>query len=227
MLRSILVVCACLLCCSAGPAETPHRPRIYGLASVRVKSSDFEKSSETYRKLLGFGSGTNTGTNGCTQVTRPCFVVNVTQHIELTQAHPGDPGSWLDEIAFSTSSARVMRDYLRANGFSVSEMETAPNGTPFIELQDPEGNRIAFVETPVGNAESHVGPTQVSARLFHAGFVVKNLAPMKHFYMDVLGFRLYWKGGFKDLPRELRKKIPTLIGLKFRFRKVQIGSNSC
>ena len=23
---------------------------------------------------------------------------------------------------------------------------------------------------------------------------------MKHFYMDILGFRLYWKGGFKDLP---------------------------
>ena len=23
---------------------------------------------------------------------------------------------------------------------------------------------------------------------------------MKHFYMDVLGFRLYWKGGFKDVP---------------------------
>jgi catechol 2,3-dioxygenase-like lactoylglutathione lyase family enzyme len=200
MLRSILVVCAGLFFCRTVGAQVPQRPKIYGVAFVRVKASDFQKSSETYSKILGLGSGTNLGMNGCTNVTTPCFVVNVAQHIELTQAHAGEPGSWLDEVAFSISSARVMRDYLLAKGFLVSEIKTSPNGAPFIELRDPEGNRIAFVQTTTGNAESRVGPTQVSARLFHAGFVVRDFTPMKHFYMDVLGFRLYWKGGFKDLP---------------------------
>ncbi len=39
---------------------------------------------------------------------------------------------------------------------------------------------------------------QISSRLIHAGFVVKDLAAENRFYVDILGFRLYWQGGFKD-----------------------------
>ena len=39
---------------------------------------------------------------------------------------------------------------------------------------------------------------QLSSHLIHAGFVVKDLAAENHFYVDLLGFRLYWYGGFKD-----------------------------
>jgi catechol 2,3-dioxygenase-like lactoylglutathione lyase family enzyme len=39
---------------------------------------------------------------------------------------------------------------------------------------------------------------QISTHLIHAGFVVKDLAAENHFYVDLLGFRLYWYGGFKD-----------------------------
>src|SRR5262249_7411483 len=34
--------------------------------------------------------------------------------------------------------------------------------------------------------------------IIHAGFVVKDLAAENRFYVDLLGFRLYWHGGFKD-----------------------------
>ena len=40
-------------------------------------------------------------------------------------------------------------------------------------------------------------PKQVSTRLIHAGFVVKDMAAENRFYVDLLGFRLYWYGGFK------------------------------
>jgi catechol 2,3-dioxygenase-like lactoylglutathione lyase family enzyme len=177
-------------------AQTPQRPRITGLAYVRVKSSDFQKSSETYTKILGL----NPSSTGCLVEKNPCFAVNASQHIELTSANIGDPGSWLDEFAFETTNVREMREYLLAHRIKVSEIKIGRHGTSFIETQDPEGNRVAFVQPLSGLSVSRPAPTKISSRLFHAGFVVKDLNSMRHFYMDVLGFRLYWKGGFKDLP---------------------------
>jgi catechol 2,3-dioxygenase-like lactoylglutathione lyase family enzyme len=196
MLRPVFFVFAFLLLSGFVCAQTPARPKIYGIAFVRVKASDFEKSADTYSKILGFGIGTHS----CIHVKNPCFEVNAVQHIELIHADAGDAGSWLDEVAFRTNSVAQMRDYLRAQGILVSEIQTTPNGKPFIETQDPEGNHIAFVELTGGETLSPLSPTQVGSRIFHAGFVVKDLNLMKHFYMDELGFRLYWKGGFKDLP---------------------------
>jgi catechol 2,3-dioxygenase-like lactoylglutathione lyase family enzyme len=196
MSRAAILACATFLLTPFVLAQTPPRPQISGIAFVRIKASDFQKSSETYTKILGL----RTGSNGCINVKNPCFVVNASQHIELTEAQPGDPGSWLDEVAFRTTSVREMRDYLLSQRVSVSEIKNTPHGIPFIETKDPEGNRIAFVQSFSEISVARVPPNQVSSRLFHAGFVVKNLATMKHFYMDILGFRLYWRGGFKDLP---------------------------
>jgi len=196
MFRTAILASLSLLLAGFGANPTPSRPKIYGLAFVRIKATDFQKSSETYTKILGLHSGTN----DCSNVKNPCFVVNASQHIELTSAQPGDSGSWLATVAFKTSSVHEMREYLLAQHVSVSDIEFAAHGTPFIETQDPEGNHITFVETLSTIAVSRVPPTQISSHLFHAGFVVKNLGLMRHFYMDVLGFRLYWKGGFKDLP---------------------------
>src|SRR5271169_1292276 len=200
MSRATTIAWITLLLPGLALAQTPQRPKIYGLAFVRVKASDFQKTSETYRKILGLG----TGTNGCVKVKNPCFVVNANQHIELTQAAPGEAGTWLDQIAFRTNNVGGMREYLLAQGVQVSDILSTPDGMPLVETSDPEGNRIAFVQfPPVDNdapARFHAGPNQVSSRIFHAGFVVHDLTLMKHFYLDELGFRLYWKGGFKDLP---------------------------
>ncbi|MGB9468400.1 MAG: VOC family protein, partial [Candidatus Acidiferrum sp.] len=143
MSRPAILACATFLLMPSMHAQTPPRPQISGIAFVRVKSSDFQKSSETYTKILGL----RTGTNGCINVKNPCFVVNASQHIELTQAQLGDPGSWLDEVAFRTNSVREMHDYLLSQRVSVSEIKNTPHGIPFIESKDPEGNRIAFVQS--------------------------------------------------------------------------------
>jgi len=34
--------------------------------------------------------------------------------------------------------------------------------------------------------------------MLHAGFIVKDRAAEDRFYRDLLGFRIYWHGGFKD-----------------------------
>jgi catechol 2,3-dioxygenase-like lactoylglutathione lyase family enzyme/predicted enzyme related to lactoylglutathione lyase len=196
MLRAAILACVSLVFSSLVSAQSPPRPKIYGIAFVRIKSSDFQKSSESYSKILGLTSGTN----GCVNVKNPCFVVNRVQHVELTHANANDSGSWLDQVAFRTSDVEQMRNYLRAQGLLVSEIETTPSGKPLVETEDPEGNHIAFVELARGEEMAALSPNQVSYRLFHAGFVVRDLPLMRHFYMDQLGFRLYWKGGFKDLP---------------------------
>jgi catechol 2,3-dioxygenase-like lactoylglutathione lyase family enzyme len=90
-----------------------------------------------------------------------------------------------------------MRAYLTAKGVAANEIFTWPDGTKYFETQDPENNRIVFLEEKwdVGNG----GATgAISTRLLHAGFVVKDWKAENRFYEDVLGFRLYWKGGFKD-----------------------------
>lgn len=200
MLRTAVLVCVSFVLSAAAFGQT--RPKIYGIAYVRLKSSDFEKSAETYRKVLGLTSGNF----GCVHAKNPCFVVNAVQHIELTRANAGDSGSWLAEVAFRTDNVSQMRDYLRSKGFVVSEVQTTQSGKSMIETQDPEGNRLAFVAQAQSNTSGPLKPPQVSNRLFHAGFVVKDLPLMKHFYMDQLGFRLYWKGGFKDLPAGTKEK---------------------
>jgi len=175
MFRNAAGAAALLLAAGLAADEGPNRPKIYGIAFVRLKSSDFQKASETYSKILGLGTGKYRGTNGCTNVKDPCYLVNARQHIELVPGHAGDPGSWLEEFGFETASARVMRDYL-------------------------EGDHIAFVQPPRAPSESAPGPTQVSSSLVHTGFVAKDLYTLNKFYLDTLGFRLYWKGGFKELP---------------------------
>jgi len=202
MFRASVLSCASLLLASFTLCQTPPRAKIYGIAYVRVKSSNFQASADTYTKILGL----TTGTYGCAKLKESCYVVNALQHIELTQANAGTPGSWLDEVAFRTDSAGKMRAYLQAQGIKASAIHTDANGKPFIETQDPEGNRLAFVELPRSTNEPAFPANQVSHRLFHAGFVVKDLPTMRHFYMDQLGFRLYWKGGFKDLPPGTREK---------------------
>jgi catechol 2,3-dioxygenase-like lactoylglutathione lyase family enzyme len=39
---------------------------------------------------------------------------------------------------------------------------------------------------------------RLSAHILHAGYVVRNRAALDHFYKDLLGFHLYWQGGFEE-----------------------------
>jgi len=168
MFRHVVAASALLLASGLSADDGPQRPKIYGIAFVRLKSSDFSKASETYSKILGLPAGTSKGKNGCTNVNNPCIVVN---------------GSHITSATMASASPKS-RPLLRAARSS---------------RQDPEGNRIGFVERSAHGSFSPA-PRQVSSYLVHAGFVAKDLHVMNKSYLDTLGFRLYWKGGFEDLP---------------------------
>lgn len=193
-MKAFLAGLVALLTVSLPAGGALYRPKIYGISFVRFKSTSLEKSAAFYSKILGLHSHAN----GCKNVSAPCFVVNVSEHIEITQATADASASFLDEVGFSTASVTLMRDYLVAQGISATEVTRGENGLQFFECQDPEGHRIAFVDPPPAPDASYITPSQVGVRLLHAGFVVKDLSAENRFYLDLLGFRPYWYGGFKD-----------------------------
>jgi len=174
-----------------GAAAQKVRPKIDGIAFVRLKSTT-SRASTFYSSVLGLPQSVS----DC-NTPRPCFVVNPRQHIELVQVVTETRGSFLDEIGYATSDAAKLREYLSARGAKPTEISRRTNGLPFFEVRDPEGNKLAFVESPGYDAAVNA-PNQISSRLLHAGFVVKDMAAENRFYVDVLGFKLYWYGGFKD-----------------------------
>jgi len=178
-------------------SDQPQRPHITGIDHVTIYVSDLAKSNHFYSDVLGF-------TEGCPEYKGPetCYLVRPTEQRFLLKPVPPEAknnprGSWLAEVAYSTENVSQMRTYLMARGLHLDPVQTAPDGAQCIRVNDPEGNDVAFVEhRPFKTV--HGPGRQTSTHLIHAGFVVKDLAAENRFYVDILGFRLYWTGGFKD-----------------------------
>jgi catechol 2,3-dioxygenase-like lactoylglutathione lyase family enzyme len=175
-----------------GAQEKP-RAKILGIAYVKVRVADLEKAKAFYGDVLGLASvGVRNG-----NAVQASFVVNTYQRVELAKTAPGTSGSYLAEIGLATDDLIKMRTYLTAKGVAANEIFSWPDGTRYFETQDPEGNKIVFVEQ-ARNAGEQGNAGAISKKMLHAGFMVKDWKPESRFYEDALGFRLYWKGGFKD-----------------------------
>jgi catechol 2,3-dioxygenase-like lactoylglutathione lyase family enzyme len=194
VMRGITSFLATVSLCQPLAAQTkPTRPRITGIAQVRLYVTDLGKSREFYTRVLGlpiWGS--------CVGVASPCLGVNPVQHVQL-ELSPSAPSNWLAETAFATDDAAQMRRYLQTHGIKVGRICKEPSGAQYFRLHDPEGNPIAFVQASSSAIADDPPPADiVGTRLFHTGFVVHNAAIEDRFYRDILGFRMYWHGGFKD-----------------------------
>ena len=173
-------------------ADTPGRAKILGIAYVKVKVTDLEKAKAFYGGVMGLE--TSQARNG--NAVQASYAVNPSQRVELATTSAGTTGSYLAEVGLATDDVNKMRSYLTAKGVAAKEIFAWPDGTKYFETQDPEGNKIVFVQQkwdPSGGGAKAIGH-----KLLHAGFVVKDWKAENGFYEDVLGFRLYWKGGFKD-----------------------------
>ncbi len=190
------MICVCvptaLAQSSAGPMA--GRPKIMGIAFVKVKVTDVEKAKAFYGGLLGLASGAPRNGNS----VQTSFVVNGNQRVDLSKTAAGTGGSYLVEIGLATDDPMKMRAYLTAKGVTANEIFQWPDGTRYFETQDPEGNKLVFVEQTKEAKEMGSNAGAVGRKMLHAGFVVKDLKAESHFYEDILGFRLYWRGGFKD-----------------------------
>jgi len=196
MKRFLLFGILTFVCAPLVAQKQPGRPKITGIDHVRMYVTSVHKTTDFYTKVLGLPSGGG----GCAGNRRPCFPVNVTpeQQIELEVVLTPGPKSWLAEIAFATDDAEQMRRYFLAHGVTAGKITRESDGTQHFELRDPEGNPLSFVQRPIVAVDYETSANQISTRLLHAGFVVRNLPAENRFFVDLLGFRLYWQGGFKD-----------------------------
>jgi catechol 2,3-dioxygenase-like lactoylglutathione lyase family enzyme len=175
--------------------EKPKRPRITRIDHVRLYVTDIGKATEFYSKSVGLSTNL---AGGCQGTSHPCFLVNGLQQIELQPVPTPAPKNWLAEIAYTTDDVEQMRRYLLAHNVDTTPISKDLNGARHFELRDPEGNPLAFVQRAVSPKDWAIFSNQVGTNLLHAGFGVKDMAAENRFYVDLLGFTLYWQGGFKD-----------------------------
>jgi catechol 2,3-dioxygenase-like lactoylglutathione lyase family enzyme len=102
-----------------------------------------------------------------------------------------------DHVAFITANAEALRGYLAAHGVEVPPAVTfGSDGSRYFTVRDPEGNRVEFVQPP---AHPDPGsPNPLSDHIIHVGYIVHDPAAEDAFYVALLGFRPYWRGGMKD-----------------------------
>ena len=180
----------------SGAQDKPKRPRITGIDHIRLYVTDIDKSREFYKSTMGLPEG-----GGCVGDAAACLTIfrGRRQAIELEPARSSEVKNWVAEIAFATDDAAQMRRYLAARGVKCGSIEQKYSSAHF-RVADPEGNVIGFVQRNASAIDDlpPQPPNEVGTRLLHAGFVVKDVAAENRFYVDLLGFRLYWHGGFKD-----------------------------
>jgi catechol 2,3-dioxygenase-like lactoylglutathione lyase family enzyme len=174
----------------------PKRPRITGIDHVRLFVTDVNKSREFYKSIMGLPEG-----GGCVGHAAACLTIfeGRRQAIELEPARSSEVRNWVAEIAFATDDATQMRRYLSGRGVKCEPIVREKSGSSHFRVTDPEGNAVGFVQrSAVVDDPPPQAPSEVGTRLLHAGFVVKDVGAENKFYVDLLGFKLYWYGGFKD-----------------------------
>ncbi len=196
MHRSLIAAVALLLpTITLAQQAIGARPAITGISHVTLFADNIPKSRQFYESLLGWDPVPATGAKSGIR-----FYANHLQYIELVS--PPQPGldDRLDLIAFLTSNTESLRRFLGANGVTVpKEVTTGRDGSRSFLVHDPEGNKIEF--TQPGDhppAKPASASQELSSHIMHAGYMVRDRAALDHFYQDLLGFHLYWQGGFKE-----------------------------
>jgi lactoylglutathione lyase len=181
---------------------TVVRPPIIGLAHVGLFVSDLNKSEEFYGHTLGFEHFSLDKPSGGLMLNY--YKVNDHQYIEIYPGLKGDEQDRLSHVAFETTDAVKLRDYLDSKGIKVpAALKPGLDKNYSFMVDDPEGRRIEFVQYMPGSIHQErfgklVPDTRVSSHMIHAGFIVRDREAEDRFYKDILGFSVMWYGGKTD-----------------------------
>lgn len=190
---AILAVFALMSVTYSHAQTTASRPLITGISHLSVYTADGAKSEHFYVHDLG---GVKRDDPENPAGVRYYF--SPTQFVEVLPL----PAGWtsvsrLDHVAFKTKSAEQLRKYLSAHGISVPEkVERGSDGSQWFSVDDPEGNKVQFVQPPAKPAAVPVNP--LSVHIIHVGYMVHDPAKEDTFFRTLLGFRPYWHGGRTD-----------------------------
>jgi catechol 2,3-dioxygenase-like lactoylglutathione lyase family enzyme len=183
----------------APPAE---RPSITGIAHVGFFVSDLAQAEEFYGHVLGYAHFSLDKPSGGLMLNY--YKVNDHQYIEIFPGLKGDAQDRLSHVAFETTDARKLRDYLESKGVKVpASLKPGLDRDLSFMVDDPEGRHIEFVQYLPGSLHTSqngklLPVTRVSDHLIHSGFIVQDRAAEDRFYKDILGFQVMWYGGMKN-----------------------------
>jgi lactoylglutathione lyase len=177
-----------------------HRPPIIGIAHIGVKVASLAAAREFYGQTLGFEEPfTVDKPAGGLMLTY--FKVNDHQYIEVFPDLAKPTEDRLSHIAFETTDAQALRDYLAACAVAVPDtLKPGLDGNLSFMVKDPDGHSVEFVQYLPGslhrrNFGKFLPDTRVSQHMIHVGVTVLDRAAADRFYKDILGFQLMWYGG--------------------------------
>lgn len=175
--------------------DAPKRPKITGIAFVRIKVTDEKAARAFYNEALRMPQ-IKSGSFG---PSAECLFVNITQQVDLVKTVGPSTGRQIESVGMFTSDVKGLRKYLVARGLRPGALNSGASSVTSFEIKDPENHALEFLQlNSNGIGGSISGGPPIAGRLIHAGWVVKDREAMDRFYRDVLGFHLYWQGGMKD-----------------------------
>jgi catechol 2,3-dioxygenase-like lactoylglutathione lyase family enzyme len=182
---------------------TVQRPPILGVAHIGLKTDDLAKARQFYGRDLGYQEPfTVDKPSGGLMLTY--FKVNDHQYIEVFPNLKSPAEDRLSHIAFETTNARQLRDYLAGKGVKVpAELKPGLDGNLSFMIKDPDGHDVEFVQYMPGSLHSRnfgkfLPETRISTRIIHVGITVQDESAADHLYRDILGFHATWHGGMQD-----------------------------
>jgi lactoylglutathione lyase len=191
----VLLLLSAFLCAQQ---QQTARPRILGVPHAAFRVHDIAASRQFYKDLLGFSEPFSIkAADG--KLIMTFIKVNDRQYIELSpEAKPDEPR--FIHLALETDDAEALRLYVKSKGFDASEKPASKGriGNIGTGLVDPDGNHIDVTQyDAAGESIKDVGKdmpdTRIAKRMLHVGFHVSK-PETAHFYIDVLGFREFWRG---------------------------------
>jgi lactoylglutathione lyase len=180
-----------------------RRPPIVGVANIGLKTDNLAAAREFYGNILGYQEAfrLDKPTGG---LMLTYFKVNDHQYIELSPDLTSPTEDRLSHIAFETTDAQALRDYLAEQGVAAPQtVARGRDGNLIFEVKDPDGHSVQFVEYLPGSLQAQnfgkfMPDTRISERIIHVGVTVLDRAAADRFYGDILGFQLQWYGGMTD-----------------------------
>jgi catechol 2,3-dioxygenase-like lactoylglutathione lyase family enzyme len=196
-LRSLLRLlnnAAILAICFSGMtfAAAQTRPAITGISHMCVYASDPAASDRFYTHLLGAAKGPDPQSPNGTR-----YYLSASQFVEVLPLPADHTISRMNCVAFTTSNASALRDYLQSRGVAEvgSHLKTHTGGDRWFTVHDPEGNLVEFIQP--GDVALAVVGRPIGTRIIHVGFLVHSKSAEDAFYRGLLGFRPYWYGAMQ------------------------------
>ena len=202
-MKPIFALTAFTLCSLAAVAtmmaqQEIVRPRIVGVPHIAFRIHDIAVSRHFYKDFLGYAEPFDLNAPDG-KLTMAFIKINDRQYVELSPETSPDEPRFL-HFALETDNAEVLRQYVKAKGFQVSDKPASKGriGNTATGLEDPDGNHIDVTQyEPDGLTLKDVGKdmsdTRISSHMMHVGFYVSKPETARY-YVELLGFREHWRG---------------------------------